>query len=160
MKTNYILGLIILFTSCGNQTELKNQIEQLQNQNDSLSNIIYDYQSKYVYENVFVKHYKTNSEPNRIGAVYKGEFVFVPDVRNDKIEFMAKSESTDRNDSKSDIIELETATGNFGAYPFEFKILSDTTRVYFKPIIRDSLSKSNQNVWFDGKTITDVIITN
>lgn len=92
MKTNYILGLIILFISCENQIELKNQIEQLQNEKDSLSYIIYDYQSKYVYENVFVKHYKINSEPNQIVSIYKSEFVFVPDVRNHNSTILRNTE--------------------------------------------------------------------
>lgn len=158
MNKIYFLILFVI-TSCGNNIELENQIDELQRRNDSLTAILDDYQAKYVYEHVFVKHYKTNSEPNRIGNVYKGEFVFVPDVRNDKVEFKVESTNNSSN-SENNTVVLETKSGNFGAYPFEFKIKSDTTRIYFKPIIRDSLSFRNQNVGYDGTTITDIITAN
>ncbi|WP_417861385.1 hypothetical protein [Winogradskyella sediminis] len=159
MKKIYLLALLIAITSCGNNSELENQIGELQHRNDSLTKILDEYQAKYVYERVFIKHYKTNSEPKKIGNLYQGEFVFVPDVRNDKVEFVAESI---RKNEKSELrsVVLETKSGNYGAYPFEFTIESDTTRVYFKPIIRDSLSLRNQNVGYDGTTITDIIIAN
>ena len=160
MRIIYILALFVMISSCGNETELEEKIEQLQFKNDSLTSIVNDYQSKYVYERVFVKHYKTNSEPNRIGSLYKGEFVFVPDVRNDKIEFKTESHKNSIGNTESNSIILETKSGDFGAYPFEFKIMSDTTKLYFKPIIKDSLSMSNQNAGYDGTTISDIIIVN
>ncbi|WP_299685831.1 hypothetical protein [uncultured Dokdonia sp.] len=138
---------------------MENQIGELQRQNDSLTEILNEYQAKYVYERVFVKHYKTNSEPNKIGNLYQGEFVFVPDVRNDKVEFKAESINDNTKHELKSVI-LKTESGNYGAYPFEFTIKSDTSRVYFKPIIRDSLSSRNQNVGYDGTTITDIIIAN
>ncbi len=149
-----------ILISCGNNNGLEKQISELQIQNDSLNKVLENYQSKYVYERVFIKHFKTNSEPNKIGSIYKGEFVFVPDVRSDKVQFMAKSGETKMGYDENNPIILEASNGDYGAYPFEFKIMSDTTRIFFKPIIRDSLSLSNQNAGYDGITISDIIIAN
>lgn len=160
MRIFTLLLITSILVGCGKNSKLEKQISDLKVQNDSLSTIIENYESKYVYERVFIKHFKTNAEPNRIGSTYKGEFVFVPDVRKDKVQFMTKSGEFETGyDEKSPII-LETKRGDYGAYPFEFKILSDTTRVFFKPIIKDSLSLANQNIGYDGTTITDVIIAN
>lgn len=155
---NIITASILI--SCGNNSGLKKQISQLQIRNDSLNKVIENYQSKYVYERVFIKHFKTNSEPNKIGNIYKGEFVFVPEVRNDKVQFMAKSGETKMGYDENNPTILEASNGDYGAYPFEFKIMSDTTRIFFKPIIRDSLSLSNQNAGYNGITISDIIIAN
>jgi len=160
MKIILLILTASILLSCGNDSGLEKQISELQIRNDSLNKVIENYQSKYVYERVFIKHFKTNAEPNKIGSIYKGEFVFVPDVRNDKVQFMAKSGVTKIGYEENHPIILETKRGDYGAYPFEFKIMSDTTRIFFKPIIRDSLSLSNQNAGYDGTTITDIIIAN
>src|SRR5690554_1966740 len=120
MKIILLIIIASFFVSCENSSGLEKQISELQIRNDSLNKIIENYQSKYVYERVFIKHYKTNTEPNKIGNIYKGEFVFVPDVRNDKVEFMTKSGDGINNDINNPIV-LETKRDNYGAYPFEFK---------------------------------------
>lgn len=160
MKIILLILTASILLSCGNDSGLEKQISELQIRNDSLNKVIENYQSKYVYERVFIKHFKTNAEPSKIGSIYKGEFVFVPDVRNDKVQFMAKSGVTKIGYDENNPIILETKRGDYGAYPFEFKIMSDTTRILFKPIIRDSLSLSNQNAGYDGTTISDIIIAN
>ena len=136
-----ILGILTasILISCGNNSGLEKQISDLKNENDRLNKVIENYQSKFVYERVFIKHFKTNAEPNKIGSLYKGELVFVPDVRNDKVQLMVKSGTNEIGTDKDNPVVLETKSGNYGAYPFEFKIMTDTTRIYFTPIIRDSL---------------------
>lgn len=158
MKIILLIITTSILISCGNNSGLEKQISELQIRNDSLNKIIENYQSKYVYERVFIKHFKTNAEPNKIGSTYKGEFVFVPDVRNDKVKFMTKSGADGISADRNKPIILETKKGNYGAYPFEFKIISDTTKIYFTPIIRDSLSLSNQNAGYDSMTISDIIV--
>ena len=160
MKIILLIITTSILISCGNNSGLEQQISELQIRNDSLNKIIENYQSKYVYERVFIKHFKTNAEPNKIGSTYKGEFVFVPDVRNHKVQFMAKSGVTKIGYDENNPIIIETNRGDYGTYPFEFKIMSDTTRIFFKPIIRDSLSLSNQNAGYDGTTISDIIVSN
>jgi hypothetical protein len=50
MKKTFKLLLLILITSCGNQTELKKQIQQLKIQNDSLKSELKNYENKYVFD--------------------------------------------------------------------------------------------------------------
>ena len=80
MNKILILPLLILITSCGNQTKLKNEIDQLQTQNDSLKSELKKYENKYVFDNVKFKHYPIKGSQVKKGTKYYGEFVFVADV--------------------------------------------------------------------------------
>ena len=160
MKNTYILGLLILITSCGNETELKNQIEQLQTQNDSLKSELKNYENKYVFDQVYVKHYPIKGSQIKKGTKYYGEFVFVPDVRDDYVIFGTERDESKQGYEIKNPITLKTEKGDFGAYKFEIDIVSDTTNLLFKPLIKNELSLKHQNAGYSGIMISDKLIVN
>ncbi len=55
-------------------------------------------------------------------------------------------------------ILLTAPKGGFDSYQFEIEIISDTTNLYFRPVIRDELSLKHQNAVFNGIMISDRLI--
>lgn len=158
MKKTFKLLLLILITSCGNQTELKKQILQLKTQNDSLKSELKNYENKYVFDQVKVKHYPVKGSQVKKGTKYYGEFVFVPDVRDDYVLFGTERDESKQGYEIKNPITLKTEKGDFGAYRFEINIVSDTTNLLFKPLIKNELSLKHQNVGYNGILISDKLI--
>lgn len=149
---------MILLSSCGNQAELQNQINQLQLQNDSLTSELKKYENKYVFDKVFVKHYPIKNSRIKKGEKYYGEFVFVPDVEKDLVQFGTERDNSKQGMNIKNPIILKAKTGGFGAYEFEIDIKNDTTKLIFKPMIKDEISLKHQNASYNGLTITDILI--
>ena len=145
MNKIYILLLLILTTACGNKTELENRIDQLQTQNDSLNSELKKYEKKYVFDKVMIKHYPIKGSQVKKGTKYYGEFVFVPDVRDDFVMFGTERDESKQGYEIKNPIKLKTEKGDFGAYRFEIDIDSDTTNLMFKPLIKNDLSLKHQN---------------
>lgn len=145
MNKIYSLILLILISSCGNQAELQDQINQLQAQNDSLTLELKKYESKYVFDKVFVKHYPIKNSRVKKGEKYYGEFVFVPDVKKDLVQFRTEPDNSKRGYEIKNPIMLKTKTGGFGAYEFEIDI-------------KNEISLKHQNASYNGMTITDILI--
>ena len=160
MNKIYILLLLILITSCGNQTDLKNQIDQLQTQNDSLKSELRKYENKYVFDQVKVKYYPIKGSQVKKGTKYYGEFVFVPYVRDDFVIFGTERDESKQGYEIKNPITLKTEKGDFGAYRFEIDIVNDTTDLLFKPLIRNELSLKHQNAGYNGMMISDKLIEN
>jgi hypothetical protein len=158
MNKIYTLLLLILISSCGNETELQNKIDQLQVQNDSLTSELKKFDNKYVYEKVVIKHYPIKNSRIKKGEKYYGEFVFVPEVREDLVQFGTERDTSKQGYQIKNPIILTAKKGDFGAYQFEIDIDSDTTDIYFKPIIKNELSLKHQNQGYNGITITDQLI--
>jgi len=158
MNKFYYLILLISISSCGNETELQNQIDRLQVQNDSLISELKKFDDKYVYEKVVIKHYPIKNSRIKKGEKYYGEFVFVPEVRKDLVQFGTERDTSKQGYEIKNPILLTAQKGDFGAYQFEIDIKSDTTDLYFKPIIKDELSLKHQNQGYNGITITDKLI--
>ncbi len=149
-----------MITSCGNQTELQTQIDQLQTQNDSLKSELKKYENKYVFDNVMIKHYPVNGNQVKKGTKYYGEFVFVPNVRDDYVLFGTERDELKQGYEIKNPITLKTEKGDFGAYRFEIDIVSDTTNLLFKPLIKNELSLKHQNAGYSGIMISDKLIVN
>ena len=160
MKKVYILILLFAISSCGNQTELQTQIDHLQTQNDSLKSELKKYENKYVFDNVKIKHYPINGSQVKKGTKYYGEFVFVPDVRDDYVLFGTERDESKQGYEIKNPITLKTEKGDFGAYRFEIDIVSDTTNLLFKPLIKNELSLKHQNAGYSGIMISDKLIVN
>ena len=160
MNKIYILLLLFVITGCENQTELTKQINQLQTQNDSLNSELKKYENKYVFDRVMVKHYPINGSQVKKGAKYYGEFVFVPDVRDDLVIFGTEKDESKQGYEIKNPITLKTEKGDFGAYRFEIDIVSDTTSLLFKPLIKNKLSLKHQNAGYSGMMISDKLIAN
>ena len=158
MNKIYTLLLLFLITSCGNQTELENRIDQLQTQNDSLNLELKKYENKYVFDKVMVKHYPIKGSQVKKGTKYYGEFVFVPDVRDDFVMFGTERDESKQGYEIKNPITLRTKKGDFGAYQFEIDIESDTTNLMFKPLIKNELSLKHQNAGYSGFMISDKLI--
>ena len=158
MNKIYFLLILILISSCGNQTELQNRIDQLQVQNDSLNSELKKFENKYVFEKVFVKHYPIKNSRIIKGEKYYGEFVFVPDVPEDLVQFGTERDNSKQGYEIKNPIILTAENGGFGAYQFEIDIQSDTTDLYFKPIIKNELSLKHQNAGYNGMMISDKLI--
>ncbi len=149
-----------MITSCGNQTVLQTQIDQLQTQNDSLKSELKKYENKYVFDNVMIKHYPVNGSQVKKGTKYYGEFVFVPNVRDDYVLFGTERDELKQGYEIKNPITLKTEKGDFGAYRFEIDIVSDTTNLLFKPLIKNELSLKHQNAGYSGIMISDKLIVN
>ncbi len=160
MNKVYILILLFAISSCGNQTELQTQIDHLQTQNDSLKSELKKYENKYVFDNVKIKHYPIKGSQVKKGTKYYGEFVFVPDVRNDYVLFGTERDESKQGYEIKNPITLKTEKGDFGAYKFEIDIVSDTTNLLFKPLIKNELSLKHQNAGYSGIMISDKLIVN
>ncbi|MCF1423250.1 hypothetical protein [Mangrovimonas futianensis] len=155
MKKTYIFGLLILITSCGKETDLKNRIEQLQAQNDSLRSELKNYENKYVFENVFFKHYPVNGSEMKKGEKYFGEFVFLPYLENDIVLFGTEIAESGRTIKNPDT--LRSKRSKYGAFSFEVDIVNDTTELIFMPLMKDDISIKHQNLGYDGVLISDKI---
>ncbi|GAB1858684.1 hypothetical protein MHTCC0001_35240 [Flavobacteriaceae bacterium MHTCC 0001] len=160
MRKIYILILLFVIVSCDNKTELQTQIDLLKIQNDSLRLELKKYESKYVFDDVKVKHYPINGSQIKKGTKYFGEFVFVPSVKEDIVLFGTKRDNSKQGYEIKNPITLKTEKGGFGAYRFEIDIVSDTTNLIFKPLIKNKLSLKHQNTGYNGIVITDKLITN
>ncbi|WP_299890914.1 hypothetical protein [uncultured Lacinutrix sp.] len=158
MNKIYIILLLILITSCGNQTELKNQIDQIQTQNDSLKSELKKYENKYVFDQVKIKHYPIKGSQVKKGTKYYGEFIFVPVVREDIVMFGTERDESKQGYEINNPITLKTKKGDFGAYRFEIDIVNDTTDLLFKPIIKNKLSLQHLNAGFSGSMFIDKLI--
>lgn len=158
MNKIHILLLLILMTSCGNQTELKNQIYLLQTQNDSLILELKKYDNKYVFDQVYMKHYPVKDSKVKKGTKYYGELVFVPSVEDDFVLFGTERDNSKQGYEIKNPITLKTEKGDFGAYRFEIDIVSDTTNLLFKPLIKNKLSLRHNNAGYNGIMISDMII--
>ena len=158
MNKIYILLFLFVITSCGNQTELTSRIDQLQIQNDSLKSELKKYENKYVFDQVKVKHYPIKGSQVKKGTKYYGEFVFVPVVRDDYVLFGTEKDDSKQGYEIKNPITLKTEKGDFGAYRFEIDIVSDTTNLLFKPLIKNELSLKHQNAGYSGIMISDKLI--
>lgn len=154
MNKIYYLFLLILISSCGNQTELKKQIEQLHAKNDSLAFELKQYENKFVYDIVRVKHYPIKGSQIKKGEKYYGEFVFTAVTEQD-LQF-----GTEQNTAKGYQIENPSilSADNDGAYQFEVEIKNDTTNLYFIPINKDGLSLNSQNRGYHGSMFSDRLV--
>ncbi|WGD34649.1 hypothetical protein [Olleya sp. YS] len=160
MNKVYILLLLFAIMSCGNQTELQSEINQLQTQNDSLKSELKKYENKYVFDDVKIKHFPIKGSQVKKGTKYYGEFVFVPDVRDDFVLFGTERDESKQGYEIKNPITLKTEKGDFGAYRFEVDIVSDTTNLMFKPLIKNKLSLKHQNAGYSGIMISDKLIAN
>ena len=158
MNKIYILLFLFVITSCGNQTELTSRIDQLQIQNDSLKSELKKYENKYVFDQVKVKHYPIKGSQVKKGTKYYGKFVFVPVVRDDYVLFGTEKDDSKQGYEIKNPITLKTEKGDFGAYRFEIDIVSDTTNLLFKPLIKNELSLKHQNAGYSGIMISDKLI--
>jgi len=158
MNRIYSLLFLIFISSCANQTEFKNQIDQLQSQNDSLKLELKKYESKYVFDKVFVKQYPIKNSRVKKGEKYYGEFVFFANVDKDEIQFGTEKDNSKQGYEIKNPILLTSPKGGFDTYQFEVDITSDTTNLYFKPIIKDELSLKHQNAGYNGVMISDRLI--
>lgn len=155
MNRIYSLLFLISISSCRNQAELQNQIEQLQIQNDSLNLELKKYENKYVFEKVFVKHFPIKNSRIEKGEKYFGEFVFVPYTEKDLAQFGTEIDTTKQGYEIKNPVILKD---NFGGYQFEIDIKKDTTDLIFKPIIKNAFSLKHQNAGYNGATIVDKLI--
>ena len=150
MNKIYIFLLLILITSCGNQSELKNQIIQLQIQNDSLKSELKEYENKYVFDQVMIKSYPIKDSKIKKGTKYYGELVFVANVKDDFIMFGTERDESKQGRPIKNPITLKPEKGDLGAYRFEVDIVNDTTDLLFKPLIKNKLSLKHLNSGFNG----------
>jgi|SRR5690554_396582 len=154
MNKIYNLLLLVLISSCGNQTELQNQIAHLQAKNDSLTFELKQYENKFVYDIVRVKHYPIKGSQIKRGEKYYGEFVFTAVAEKD-LQF-----GTERDIAKGYQIKDPTilSADNDGAYQFEVEIKSDTTDLYFIPISKDGILLNHQNRGYEGAIFADRLV--
>ncbi len=154
MNKIYTLLILILISSCGNQTELQNRIDQLQAINDSLTFELKQYENKFVYDIVRVKHYPIKGSQIKKGEKYYGEFVFTAVAEKD-LQF-----GTEQDIAKGYQIKNATilSADNDGAYQFEVEIKSDTTNLYFMPINKEELSVNHQKRGYHGIMISDRLV--
>lgn len=160
MRKIYLIILLFVILSCDNKTELQTQINLLKTQNDSLKLELKKYEGKYVFDDVKVKHYPINGSHIKKGTKYCGEFVFVPNVKENIVLFGTKRDNSKQGYEIKNPITLKTENGDFGAYRFEIDIESDTTNLIFKPLIKNKLSLKHQNAGYNGIVITDKLIAN
>ena len=146
-------------SSCGNQTELENRIEQLRNQNDSLTTELKKYEDKFVFEKVLVKHFPINNSRIKKGEKYYGEIVFVPYVEQDLILFGTERDTINPGIGIKNPITLKPDKNDFGGYKFDLDIVNDTTTLYFQPIVKNELALKHKNDQYNGAMISDKIIT-
>ena len=158
MNKIYYLLLLILISSCGNQTDLQNRIDKLEMQNDSLNSELKKFENKYVFEKVFVKHYPIKNSSVKKGEKYYGEFVYIPEVEKDLVQFGTERDTSKQGYQIKNPIILKVEKGGSGAYQFEIEIENDTTDLYFKPIIKDELSLKYRNASYNGMMISDKLI--
>ena len=158
MNKIYNLLLVFVITSCGNQIELKNQIDQLQTQNDSLKSELKKYEDKYVFDKVYVKHFPQRNYIAKVGELFKGEFVFVPVMENTELKFNYQN----KNEVYGDFPERETLIkprkDNVVGFEFELMIETDTTFLYFEPQIKNKQSLKHKNAEYDKSGILDIIV--
>lgn len=136
--------------SCNNNNDvaLEQKIQKLERTNDSLNKLLDTLKTKYIFDNVFVRHVPSDNKSYKIGDTYKGEFYFVAFNDEDRVLF---------SDSKSlkDADTLSVKGGNMGAYSYLTTVKSDTLCFLFSPIIRNKYALQFQNIGYHGLTISD-----
>ncbi len=139
--------LLVVIVSC-KDNNLEKKVLTLQKTNDSLKTILDTLKTKYIFDNVFVRQIPSESNTNKIGSTYEGEFFFVAYNDEDAVLF-----SGIKNDfSKADTLRIKRRT--LGIYDFE-TILKDTTYFSFKPIIKNPTALQFQNLGYQGTVIVD-----
>lgn len=142
--------------SCENQKALNAQIKTLEKQKDSLLNIVQSYENKYVFDNVMLKHYPVKNSTVKKGEKYYGEFVFTPSSKDDYLLFGTKMQKSKKKGLQ--IVNPIKLTDESGVYRFELDIVSDTTDIYFYPVLQNKLSLKQQNIKFHHTLIGDKLI--
>ena len=141
MNKIYLLLLLFLITSCGNQVELESQINQLQNKNDSLKLELKKYENKYVFDKVFVKHFPQRNNVAKVGELFKGEFVFVPVMEDAELKFNYRNKNEDYGDFTGREMLITPRKDNMVGFEFELMIETDSsTFLYFEPRIKKKQS--------------------
>ena len=128
--------------------QLEKRVATLQKTNDSLKTILDTLKTKYIFDKVFVRQIPSETNTNKIGSVYKGEFFFVAYNDEDAVLF-----SDIRDDfSNPDTLQIKRRT--LGSYDFE-TILKDTTYFSFRTVIKNPTALQFQNNGYQGLTIVD-----
>ena len=158
MNKIYILLLLFVIISCGNQIELKNKIDQLQTQNDSLKSELKKYENKYVFDKVYVKHFPQRNNVAKVGEFFKGEFVFVPVMENTELKFNYRNKNEGYGDFPEREMLITPRKDNMVGFQFELMIETDTTFLYFEPQIKKKQSLKHKNADFNGTGFSDIIV--
>ncbi|MDT0295938.1 hypothetical protein ACFQ3R_14740 [Mesonia ostreae] len=160
MNKLYILLILILITSCGNQTKFEKQIEKLQSKNDSLHSELKKYENKFVFDNVTIRQYPIKNSTVKKGTKYYGELVFVAVVKEDFLLFGTEKYKSKQEYNIKNPITLKTEKGDWGGYKFEVDIVNDTTKLLFKPLMKNKLSLKHKNALYNEILFSDELIAN
>jgi hypothetical protein len=155
MRKLHILLIILTFYSCDKNIITKEKFQLLQEENDSLKGIIKDYKDKYVYDFVLLRQAPKQNNSFKKGSNYKGELMFVTTNKEDYILFGTEIKNTDIG---GEILNPDTLKISNGVYSFETKLKSDTTKVYFKPLIQNKIALDHMNSFYNRSSFSDEII--
>jgi hypothetical protein len=155
MRKLYILLLFLTISSCGENKFTEEKFQLLQEENDSLKNVLNKYQDKYVYDFVLLRQAPRKNNSFKKGSNYKGELMFVPTNKEDYILFGTEIKDTEKG---IEIVNPDTLKVSKGIYPFETKLKSDTTKIYFKPLIQNNLALDHMNSYYNELSFSDMII--
>ncbi len=155
MRKLFFLFFVLSIISCDQQTNSDTDLSQLQKENDSLRTALKEYEDRYVYDFVALRQVPAKGNSFKKGSNYKGEITFLPTNKDDYILF--GTETKEVNNAK-EIINPDTLKPLQGIYTFETKLLTDTTRIYFKPLINNGLALDHANSVYNELSFVDEIV--
>ena len=155
MKKLFFLLSVLTIVSCKNEENVNNDFSNLKKENDSLRAELKKYEDRYVYNFVAVRQAPAKGNTFKKGSNYKGEVTFLPTNKEDYILFGTEIK---RTDNSTEIINPDTLKPAKGVYSFETKLLTDTTRIYFKPLIQNELALDHNNAFYNELSFSDVIV--
>jgi len=156
IKFTLIFTFLTLILSCSNNQNYEKEIIRLKLQNDSLTNILKEYDNKFVFDKMVVAHFPSKDNDYKIGSKYKGDFLYVPFNKDDSVIF--ETEYLENGTKTKKIDTLQINKGYPPTYKFEFDIKSKTNAIHFRPQINNPLSKKHFNRIHHNKVISDKIV--
>ena len=155
MKKLFFLFFSLSVISCKYQENFNLDLSKLQKENDSLRTALKMYEDRYVYDFVALRQVPAKGNSFKKGSNYKGEITFLPTNKEDFILFGTE---TKKVNNTIEIIKPDTLKPLQGVYTFETKLLTDTTRIYFKPLINNELALNHGNSVYNGLSFVDEIV--
>lgn len=129
---------------------LENQFQKEKKKVDSLQKIVDTLRTKFIFDNLTVLHIPNKNQPIKEGEEYSGKLYFVAFNKDDRILF-----SPDYPIKKPDTISKIDYGG------FEYKTIGKKGKnnYYFETIINNQTSLNSQTGIFDGRVMSDIIIS-
>lgn len=155
MKKLFFLLFLLSIISCESEENVNDDLSKLQKENDSLRTALKKYEERYVYSFVAVRQAPAKGNTFIKGSTYKGEITFLPTNKEDYILFGTEIKKRNNN---TEIIDPDTLKPSKGVYSFETKLITDTTRIYFKPLIQNDLALVHMNSFYNELSFSDIII--